>query len=117
MATQAQKVSSGPVEQSIRSKLTALLSPTALDIQNDSWKHRHHAPMREIGGGDGETHFAVQVVSPEFEGKNTMARHRMIYAALSEEMQEGLHALSLTTRTPKEMEKLAAQAEAEVPAA
>jgi len=117
MSTQAQKVSGGPVEDAIRTKLTELLKPTSLDIQNDSWKHRHHAPMRAIGGGDGETHFAVQVVSSEFEGKNSMARHRMIYAALAEEMEQGLHALSLTTKTPKEMEKLEALAAEQAPAA
>ncbi|EJU04551.1 bola-domain-containing protein [Dacryopinax primogenitus] len=107
MSTQAQRVTGGPVEEAIRTKLTTLLSPTSLNIQNDSWKHRHHAPMKAIGGGDGETHFNVQVVSTEFEGKSTMARHRMIYAALAEEMEAGLHALSLSTKTPKEMEKLA----------
>jgi len=107
MATSAQtQAAVGPVEQSIRSKLTALLEPTTLSIVNDSSKHRHHTPMRAIGGGDGETHFSVQVVSKGFEGKKTMERHRMIYAALEEELQAGLHALSLTTRTPAEMEKL-----------
>lgn len=50
-------------------QLTASLAPTHLAISNDSAAHRHHAPMRESGGGNGETHFTVQVVSAEFEGK------------------------------------------------
>ena len=42
-------------------KLTALLQPASLSITNDSWQHRHHAAMREQGGGSGETRmFEVQ---------------------------------------------------------
>ena len=36
-------------------QLVDLLSPSQLEITNDSWKHRHHAPMRTVGGGNGET--------------------------------------------------------------
>jgi len=94
----------GPVEASIHSKLTNLLNPTSLAITNDSWQHRHHSAMREIDGGDGETHFTVEIISNEFEGKSTMQRHRMIYGALSEEFSTGLHALSLKTKTEKEVQ-------------
>ncbi|KAI0775745.1 bola-like protein [Trametes elegans] len=92
----------GPVESSIRAKLTDLLKPSQLEITNDSWQHRHHAPMRAEGGGNGETHFTINVVSEVFQGKNTMQRHRMIYSALSDELAAGLHALSLKTKTPTE---------------
>ncbi|KAI0305758.1 bola-like protein-domain-containing protein [Multifurca ochricompacta] len=96
-----------PIERAIRDKLTSLLQPSILAITNDSWQHRHHAAMRDQQGGNGETHFSVQVVSEEFVGKATMQRHRMIYAALSEELKSGLHALSLNTKT--EAEHLKAQ--------
>ncbi|EIW83142.1 bola-like protein [Coniophora puteana RWD-64-598 SS2] len=92
----------GPVESSIQFKLTNALQPSQLTITNDSHLHRHHAAMRAQGGGSGETHFSVYVISDEFRGKNTMQRHRMIYAALSEELSDGLHALSLKTKTPEE---------------
>ncbi|PFH53789.1 hypothetical protein AMATHDRAFT_136728 [Amanita thiersii Skay4041] len=92
----------GPVETSIRDKLSNLLQPISISIYNDSWKHRHHAPMRDIGGGSGETHFTIHVVSDIFKGKTTMQRHRMIYASLSDELSQGLHALSLQTKTPEE---------------
>ncbi|TFK86896.1 bola-like protein [Polyporus arcularius HHB13444] len=97
----------GPIEQSIRAKLTELLRPSQLEITNDSWQHRHHAPMRAAGGGNGETHFSVHVVSGQFQGKNTMQRHRMIYAALSDEFAAGLHALSLKTKAPTEVQPAA----------
>ncbi|GBE81098.1 bola-like protein [Sparassis latifolia] len=100
--------SAGPVEGSIREKLTAALQPIDLGITNDSWQHRHHAAMRAQGGGSGETHFSIQVVSEAFRGKTTMQRHRMIYSALSDELSQGLHALSLKTKTPEESQKEAA---------
>ncbi|KAF9469889.1 bola-like protein-domain-containing protein [Collybia nuda] len=96
--------SPGLLETSMREKLVSLLQPTSLAISNDSWQHRHHAPMREQGGGNGETHFSIQVVSNVFKGKNTMQRHRMIYNALSEEFNQGLHALSLHAKTEEEIQ-------------
>jgi len=109
MATSSPNIP-GPVEESIRSKLTSLLNPSELRITNDSWQHRHHAAMRAQGGGDGETHFTVEVISSEFQGKSTMQRHRMIYGALSEELAAGLHALSLKTKTEAEVQKSQAAA-------
>ena len=47
------------------------------------------------GGGD---HFAALVVSPAFDGKSPIERHRMVYAALGELMDGPIHALALTTR-------------------
>ncbi|KZV85858.1 bola-like protein [Exidia glandulosa HHB12029] len=110
MSTAAAAASGGPVETAIRTKLTETLNPTELAITNDSWQHRHHHAMRETGGGNGETHFSIQVVSDAFAGKSMMQRHRMIYGALAEEMQQGLHALSLKTKTPEEVAKAAAAA-------
>ncbi|KAJ7091149.1 bola-like protein [Mycena epipterygia] len=99
----SQPAAAGPLETAIREKLTAQFSPTVLRISNDSWQHRHHAPMRAQGSdGTGETHFSVQIVSNLFESKTTMQRHRLIYAALREELDGGLHALSLQTKTEAE---------------
>ncbi|PBK88332.1 bola-like protein [Armillaria gallica] len=97
---------SGPIESSIREKLTTLLQPTSLFITNDSWKHRHHAPMRDHkSDGEPETHFTIDVTSSVFEGKSTMQRHRLVYSALSTELAEGLHSLSLKTKSQTEAEK------------
>lgn len=54
--------------------------------------------------GDGH-HFDAVVVCAQFEGKNTLARQRMVYAALGEKMDQAIHALSFKTRTPEEFEK------------
>ncbi|PSR74624.1 hypothetical protein PHLCEN_2v9690 [Hermanssonia centrifuga] len=97
----------GPVELSIREKLNVVLNPVELTITNDSWQHRHHTAMKAQGGGNGETHFSVNVVSEAFRDKSTMQRHRIIYAALSDELAQGLHALSLKTKTPEEINSAA----------
>ena len=54
---------------------------------------------------DAETHFNVEVVSEAFSGKLPVARHRMVYALLDEEIKDGVHALSLKTKTPAEAAK------------
>ncbi len=53
------------------------------------------------GGGD---HLEAIVISPDFEGKSSVDRHRTIYAVLQQELSaEAIHALALTTRTPQEV--------------
>ncbi|KAF8941589.1 bola-like protein [Dissophora ornata] len=100
MASQQEE---GPLTTSIRTTLTELLQPTALEIINDSSKHAHHSAMRGVSSK--ETHFRVNVVSDAFTGKSTMQRHRLIYGALSKDFEAGLHALSLNTKTPTEVAK------------
>ncbi|KAG2078891.1 bola-like protein [Suillus decipiens] len=125
MASDAILGSPGPVESAMREKLTTLLQPSKLIITNESQLHRHHAAMLSQGGGNGETHFAVQVISDVFKGKvrvlsnlgciwfissqNTVQRHRLIYSALSEEFSQGLHALSLNTKTSEEAQRYQAE--------
>lgn len=55
----------------------------------------------EVRGDDGQ-HFEALIVSPSFDGKNTVARHRMVYTALGEKMGGEIHALSMQTLTPEE---------------
>jgi len=99
----SESVQPGPVEASIRQKLNELFKPTALQISNDSAQHSHHTAMREQGGGNGETHFSVMIVSDAFEQKRSMQRHRMIYSALADEFKAGLHALSINAKAPGEI--------------
>ncbi|KAI4365790.1 hypothetical protein MLD38_021748 [Melastoma candidum] len=66
----------------------------AFTIDDVSAQHAGHAAVREYRGA-GETHFNVRVISPKFEGKTLVSRHRMVYDALSEELGSGLLALSI----------------------
>ncbi|KAK7382033.1 hypothetical protein VNO80_00675 [Phaseolus coccineus] len=85
----------------IREKLKKELDPVELEVEDVSYQHAGHAGVR---GSDGETHFNVKVVSREFEGKSLVKRHRLIYGLLQEELETGLHALSIQAKTPSEVE-------------
>ncbi|KAL8530111.1 hypothetical protein ACS0TY_007265 [Phlomoides rotata] len=86
----------------IKTKLETALQAAVLDIEDVSYQHAGHAAVREMDGDAKETHFNVRVVSSKFEGQNLVKRHRMVYELLSDELQSGLHALSITAKTPKE---------------
>ena len=86
------------VRNAIESKLTAALSPDHLEVIDNSAKHAGHGGARP----EGESHFAVIVVSSAFEGQNRVQRQRMVYAALADEMANDIHALELKTLTPEE---------------
>lgn len=66
------------------------LSPTQLEIIDDSHKHVGHA-----GAKGGLGHFTVIVASSAFEGKRLLQKHRLIYDALGDMMETDIHALSI----------------------
>ncbi|HET6373984.1 MAG TPA: BolA family protein [Candidatus Polarisedimenticolia bacterium] len=80
----------------MREKLHARLRPVSLEIRDDSHLHAGHAGAREGG------HYAVTVVAAAFEGLSTLARHRLVYDILKEELKVTIHALELTTLAPSE---------------
>ncbi|KAL4420765.1 hypothetical protein ABPG75_010421 [Micractinium tetrahymenae] len=92
----------GPVATSMQLKLMEGLKPISLAIQNDSHKHAGHSG-NPTGAPDAETHFTVTIVSSAFEGKSSVTRHRMVYQLLQAEIDAGVHALALKTKTPAEM--------------
>lgn len=94
-----------PMEDAMRSKLSASLRPSFLEIHNDSHLHSHHKAM--AGSTSQETHFRVVITSEEFKGKMQPARHRMVYKLLEDEMKQegGIHALQLRTRTEEEAKR------------
>jgi BolA protein len=75
----------------------AVLQPLAIDIVDDSAKHAGHAGAQSGGG-----HYRLSIVSPQFTGKSTLARHRLIYAALGAMMQREIHALAISALAPGE---------------
>lgn len=74
------------------------LSPTRLEIIDDSHRHAGHAGANP----QGESHFRVEIVAPAFTGESRVARQRMVYALLAEELKGPVHALALTTLSPEE---------------
>jgi BolA protein len=86
----------------IHALISAALTPSLLEVRDDSAQHAGHAGAAP----GGQTHYSVLVVSDRFVGQNRVARHRMVNAALDDEFTQGLHALALTLRTPDEQASL-----------
>ncbi len=81
----------------MREALARELSPSHLNIEDESHRHKGHA-----GAADGRGHFRVQIVAAAFENKMPLARHRLVYAALGDMMTTDIHALSIDARAPAE---------------
>ncbi len=75
----------------------APLQPQSLEIIDDSHKHAGHGGFMADG-----SHYRMFIVSPQFDGKNMVARHRMVYAALGDMMKHDIHAMNIDARTPAE---------------
>jgi BolA family transcriptional regulator, general stress-responsive regulator len=88
------------IAERIRDKLTERFAPIRLVIVDDSHRHAGHAGARP----EGETHFAVTIVSAAFAGLDRVARQRLVYETLADELAGGVHALSLTTLAAEEVQ-------------
>jgi BolA family transcriptional regulator, general stress-responsive regulator len=86
------------VADTISRKLTERFAPSRLDIVDESHRHAGHSGARP----GGETHFSVTLVSGVFSGMGRVARQRLVYETLSDELAGGVHALALTTLAPSE---------------
>ncbi len=82
------------VQERIQTKLTERFAPKHLEVLNES--HQHAVPRGS------ETHFKVILVSDVFNGLSRIQRQQLVYETLREELNKGLHALSLKTSTPAE---------------
>ena len=82
------------VQATIEKKLANDFNPLHLEVINES--SNHNVPEGS------ESHFKVVVVSPAFEGKNLLARHRLINATLADELKGIIHALAIHTYTEEE---------------
>lgn len=86
------------VTQAIESKLRTAFTPERLDIVNESDRHSGHAGSP----GTGESHFRVTIVSEKFTGLNRVERHRLVNAALANELAGPVHALAIKALAPGE---------------
>jgi BolA protein len=84
------------VTDEIRRRLE-VLAPLRLELIDDSALHAGHVGARSGGG-----HYRLSIVSAAFAGKNTVARHRLIYDALGEMMRKEIHALAIQADTPQD---------------
>ena len=73
-------------------RLRERLQPTALEVLDESAAHAGHAGANGTGFG---THFRVRIASPLFTGLPRVARHRLVYDALQDFIDRGVHALAI----------------------
>jgi BolA protein len=85
-------------KDNITKKLREAFSPESLDVTDESHLHEGHSGHRP----GGETHFKVYIVSPAFEGKSRIERHRMINTLLAPELAGSVHALAIKAHAPGE---------------
>jgi BolA protein len=88
----------GPVATEMLIRLNSALSPTRIELIDDSEQHLGHTGHNPAG----ESHFTLLIESPAFVGKNRVERSRMVYLALGELMKARVHALSIRATAPGE---------------
>ena len=88
----------GPVAAEMLRRLNSALSPTRVELIDDSEQHRGHGGYNP----EGESHFTLKIESAAFAGKSRVQRQRMIYSALGDLMEARVHALSIRAAAPGE---------------
>ena len=76
------------IEQQLRERL----APTQLEVLDESAAHAGHSGANAEGFG---SHFRVRIASPAFAGKSRVASHRLVYDAMQNFIDQGLHALAI----------------------
>lgn len=85
------------LQKAIQYKLSQAFKPEELIVENESYNH-------SVPEGS-ETHFKILIVSDQFKGQSRVERQQEIYKVLSEELKNGVHALSQRAYTIQEWEK------------
>ena len=86
-----------PTATELEQRLRERLHPVSLEVIDESYQHQGHAGANGSGFG---SHFRVRVTSHLFTGKSAVMRHRLVYDALQDFMEQGLHALAIEAHTP-----------------
>ena len=87
-------MATGITTEALRARLAERLAPTRLEVLDESAAHAGHAGADGTGFG---THFRVRLDSPQFAGRSRVMRHRLVYDALQDFLDRGLHALAIET--------------------
>lgn len=87
-----------PTAAQLQQRLQQVLQPSQLEVIDESHQHHGHAGANDTGFG---SHFRVRITAGAFAGKSAVARHRLVYDALQDFMDQGLHALAIEAQTPQ----------------
>jgi BolA protein len=86
-----------PTAAALEARLRERLMPVKLEVVDESHQHAGHAGANSSGFG---SHFRVRIASHLFTGKSRVARHRLVYDALQDFIDRGLHALAIEAEEP-----------------
>ncbi|WP_406625573.1 BolA family protein [Acidovorax sp. SDU_ACID1] len=78
--------------EAMAERLQEALSPTQLQVIDESGLHEGHAGANGTGFG---THFRVRIASPLFTARPRVAQHRLVYDALQVFIDRGAHAIAI----------------------
>ena len=78
--------------QAMAAAIQQRLSPTQLEVLDESYQHAGHAGANDSGVG---THFRIRIACSGFDGKSRVARHRLVYDALQDFIDQGVHAIAI----------------------
>lgn len=81
-----------PTASALEARLRERLLPSELQVIDESADHAGHVGANGTGFG---THFRVRIATPRFEGLSRVQRHRLVYDALQDFIDGGLHALAI----------------------
>jgi BolA protein len=81
--------------QLLRDRLESRFTPAQLTVEDESHLHAGHA-----GAAGGQSHFRVRIVSEAFRGISSVARHRLVYAAVDDLLKSDIHALAIEALPP-----------------
>lgn len=78
----------------LKQRLSDRLQPHHLEVIDESHQHAGHAGANGTGFG---THFRVRIACSAFSGISRVKRHRLVYDAVQDFLDQGLHALAIET--------------------
>ena len=81
-----------PLSAQIHARLAERLQATTLEVVDESAAHAGHVGANDSGQG---THMRVRIASPLFTSLSRVQRHRLVYDALQDFIDQGLHALAI----------------------
>ncbi|MDI1245761.1 MAG: BolA family transcriptional regulator [Rhodoferax sp.] len=84
--------------EQLQQRLQQVLQPSQLEVIDESHQHHGHAGANGTGFG---THFRVRITAEAFVGRSAVARHRLVYDALQDFIDQGLHALAIEAQSPQ----------------
>lgn len=92
------QIMAGPLQSEMERLLAQALTPTRLEVINDSASHHGHAG----DDGSGESHFTIVIESAAFAGASRLQRQRMVNTALGDIPGERVHAIAIKATAPGE---------------